>query len=172
MHRARSRPSSCARRAFGFARRARSKPVGQPRAPVSVLVVVYTDDARVLLLRRISPFEFWQSVTGSLHKGETPVDAAKRELAEETGLTDEGDLIDTSISRVFTIDPRWRHRYAPGVSENTEHEFRYRLAGTVDIVLAEDEHSAARWLPVDEAIDAVWSSTNRVALEKLKKELR
>lgn len=123
------------------------------------------------MLKRIKPFAFWQSVTGSLQESEIPVAAARRELAEETGLTDEGKLIDTGVSREFTIDPRWRHRYAPGVSENTEHEFRYRLAQKVDIVLAEREHSAVTWLPVEEAIRAVWSWTNREALEALNKEL-
>jgi dATP pyrophosphohydrolase len=73
-----------------------------------VLVVVYTDDAQVLLLRRRSPFEFWQSVTGSLNDGEMPAEAAQRELLEETGLKQQGALVDTGISRKFTIGRRDR----------------------------------------------------------------
>ncbi|SVD12149.1 uncharacterized protein METZ01_LOCUS365003, partial [marine metagenome] len=42
------------------------------------------------MLKRINPFSFWQSVTGSLDAGERHADAAKRELVEETGLTDQG----------------------------------------------------------------------------------
>jgi dATP pyrophosphohydrolase len=135
-----------------------------------VLVVVYTDDAEVLLLRRRSPFEFWQSVTGSLDNGETPADAAWRELIEETGLRDEGKLLDTGVSRQFTIDPRWRDRYPQGVTENTEYEWRYRLPAAVEIQIDVAEHSAYRWLPIDAAIDAVWSSTNREALEDLQRQ--
>lgn len=138
---------------------------------MSVLVVVYSDDAQVLLLRRRKPFEFWQSVTGSLHAGEAPADAARRELEEETGLTDEGTMIDTGVNRTFTIDPRWRNRYAPGITENVEHEWRYRLRAPRDIAMNQSEHSAYRWQSVDAAIDTVWSWTNREALEQLRDEL-
>ena len=120
-------------------------------------------------MRRRSPFEFWQSVTGSLDAGEKQVDAARRELMEETGLKDEGDLVDTGVSRQFTIDPRWRDRYPPGVTENTEYEWRYRLTAAVEIQIDQDEHSAYRWMPIDAAIDAVWSWTNKEALEELQR---
>ncbi len=120
-------------------------------------------------MRRRSPFEFWQSVTGSLDAGEKQIDAARRELMEETGLKDEGDLVDTGVSRQFTIDPRWRDRYPPGVTENTEYEWRYRLPAAVEIQIDQVEHSAYRWMPIDAAIDAVWSWTNKEALEELQR---
>lgn len=142
-----------------------------PRRPESVLVVVYSDDGLVLLLRRVLPFEFWQSVTGSLDPGESHPQAARRELSEETGLADEGQLIDAGVSRTFTIDPRWRHKYAPGVTENVEHEWRYRLPDTVDIASDPEEHSEWQWVPLDEAIERVWSWTNREALEGLRADL-
>lgn len=110
-------------------------------------------------------------MTGSLDPGESPKNAARRELAEETGLTAEGTLTDTNYSRTFTIDPRWRDRYAPGVTENTEHEWRYRLASVADIRVDAAEHDDFRWLSIDEAINAVWSWTNKEALEVLKAEL-
>lgn len=143
----------------------------QFRRPVSVLVVVYTETGEVLLLRRCRPFDFWQSVTGSLKDGESHADAAIRELREETGLTDEGELRYTGISRRFVIDPRWRDRFQPGTVENDEYEWRYRLPAPENIVLNQDEHSEYRWLSVDEAIGVVWSWTNRDALERLKAEL-
>lgn len=136
-----------------------------------MLVVVFTDSAEVLLLRRHQPFDFWQSVTGSLDEGETPADATRRELREETGLTDEGKLVDCNVSRRFAIDPRWRDRFAPGVVENEEFEWRYRLPVAREIQLNRQEHSQYRWLHIDDAIKAVWSWTNRDALKKLKAEL-
>ena len=84
------------------------------RRPVSVLVVVHTDDGQTLLLRRKQPFDFWQSVTGSLHPGEVHSAAAARELTEETGLSQEGSLAYSGVSRQFVIDARWRDRFAPG----------------------------------------------------------
>ena len=93
------------------ARRGRNRPVAEPRQPVSVLVVVYAGNADILLLKRRQPLQFWQSVTGSLEAGESPSDAARREIAEETGLINEGNLTDAGITRQFNIDPRWRDRY-------------------------------------------------------------
>jgi dATP pyrophosphohydrolase len=142
------------------------------RRPESVLVIVHTHDARVLLLKRKTPFAFWQSVTGSLDPGESPAECARRELVEETGL-DPGDrLVDTGISRVFTIDPRWLHRYPPGTSENREYEWRLALDEPVDVRIDVEEHSAWRWADIDQAIESVWSWTNREALEALRADLR
>jgi dATP pyrophosphohydrolase len=137
------------------------------RRPESVLVVVHSDDGQALLLRRRRPFEFWQSVTGSLHAGESHEEAARRELMEETGLGSEGCLEYSGVSRQFAIDPRWRNRFSPGVVENVEFEWRYRLPETTDISLPADEHSAYCWLPVAEAAEAAWSWTNRQALWNL-----
>jgi dATP pyrophosphohydrolase len=137
------------------------------RRPVSVLVIVYTDDGFALLLKRVNPTEMWQSVTGSLEPGEAHGAAAVRELFEETGLRNEGVLEYTGVTRQFTIDPRWQNRFAPGVTENTEHEWRYRLPSTTAIVISEDEHSEHCWLPNHEAADKVWSWTNREALQNL-----
>jgi dATP pyrophosphohydrolase len=137
------------------------------RRPESVLVVIYSGDRHALLLRRQRPFEFWQSVTGSLLEGETHEEAACRELAEETGLGSEGRLDYSGVSRQFAIDPRWRNRFAPGIVENVEFEWHYRLPDTRDIALQQDEHSAYRWVALSEASDAVWSWTNRDALWNL-----
>jgi len=115
------------------------------------LVVVYTEAAEILLLRRHSPFDFWQSVTGSLHEDEAPADAARRELQEETGLTEEGAFHDAGISRRFVIDLRWCDQYPQGVTENIEHEWQYR--------------------PLTDAVDAVWSWTNKEALRNLQGRL-
>jgi dATP pyrophosphohydrolase len=141
------------------------------RRPVSVLVLVYASDGSILLLRRSRPFDFWQSVTGSLQRDETHAAAAARELAEETGFAGEGILTFSGNSRAFTIDPRWRERYAPGVIENVEFEWHYRLPARSDIALDASEHTEYRWFPLDRAIEAVWSWTNREALVELRDRL-
>lgn len=123
-------------------------------------------------MRRVKPFSFWQSVTGSLEPGESIAAAAGRELAEETGFVDDRLLADTSRSRTFTIDPRWRARYAEGVTENTEYEWRYLVDRQYEPVIDTAEHSEWRWFDIDSAIDAVWSWTNREALQLLRDELR
>ncbi len=140
--------------------------VPAPRRPESVLVVVYTAAGDVLALERCQPFNFWQSVTGSLEVGETAAAAAARELREDTGL-DPAGLKATGVSREFVIDARWRHRYADGVLVNTEHEFLLELPARCDITLSASEHSAFQWLSLDAAAARFWSWTNRDAVRAL-----
>lgn len=128
---------------------------------------MHSDDGYVLLLRRAKPFDFWQSVTGSLKSNETHADAAARELLEETGLAGQGVLEYTGVSRQFVIDQRWRHRFAPGSVENVEFEYRYRLPARIGVTVCGEEHSEYQWLLVDDAIEMVWSWTNRDALMAL-----
>jgi dihydroneopterin triphosphate diphosphatase len=140
---------------------------------VSVLVLVYTTGGDVLLLRRSQPSDIWQSVTGSLQRDETHAEAAQRELAEETGFSADtgGKLTFSGNSRVFTIDARWRDRFAPGVTENVEFEWHYRLPAKTEIVMDTSEHMEYRWFSLDRAIEAVWSWTNREALVDLRDRL-
>ena len=112
-----------------------------------------------------------RTVCGSLHENESHADAARRELLEETGLSKEGELNYSGVSRTFEIDPRWRHRFPPGTVTNLEYEWRFRMRRACDIHVDTREHSAYRWAGIEEAIGKVWSWTNREALESLKEEL-
>lgn len=135
-------------------------------------MIVYSSQGDVLLLKRALPFEFWQSITGSLFCGETHFDAAVRELHEETGLgLDDCELTFSGNERVFIIDPRWRDRYAPGVIENLEYEWHCRVDRPRPVRLHREEHSEYCWAPIAEAIESVWSWTNRDALVALKDSL-
>ena len=142
------------------------------RRPESVLVVIYTQKSEVLVLQRTQPFSFWQSVTGSLHKNESKNTAASRELLEETGLTDQGELIDRKTERTFNIDSRWQNRYQSFDKTNSEYEFHYILEDKCEIKLDAREHHQYRWLRISEAIDKVWSWTNKEALKRLAVELK
>ena len=110
-------------------------------------------------------------MTGSLEEGEQPVDAARREIEEETGLRADDLLVDTGTTRQFEIDARWRDSYAAGVTLNTEYEWRWCLRAAANVCLCDAEHSAYGWFELDEAIDMVWSHTNRAALEDLRDSL-
>ena len=136
------------------------------KRPFSVLVVVHTGDLDVLLLERADHPGYWQSVTGSLEAGESPMDAAMRELGEETGLQ-QGELLDWKIETEYEIYPEWRHRYAPGVTRNIEHVFGFRLGKPETVRLSPREHLNYLWLPFENAAAKVFSSSNASAILKL-----
>ena len=138
------------------------------KQPVSVLVVIHTPAREVLLLERIRPAGFWQSVTGSLEPGETPLQAAMREVAEETGITPSAsELRDWKHTNHFEICDVWRPRYAPDVTHNTEHVFSLCIPAPVPVTLSPDEHAGYVWLPQREAADRVLLHTNRDAILRL-----
>lgn len=144
------------------------------KIPISVLVVVYTPDLKVLMMKRTAktPMEhnFWQSITGSLDAiDESPLDAAVRELFEETGLVAaEHDLQDWRYTTEYEIFEEWRHRYPDGVTHNTEHWFGLMVRQTdINICLAPLEHTEYQWLPYDVAADLCFSWNNAQAILSL-----
>jgi dATP pyrophosphohydrolase len=138
------------------------------KVPVSTLVVIFTAQLEVLVLDRADSPGFWQSVTGSQHEGESLRQTAIREVAEETGLdATRYTLLDWNLRNVYEIYPQWRHRYAPGVTHNTEHVFGLQLPGRTTVMLSPREHLRYEWLPWREAARRVSSPSNREAIEML-----
>ena len=138
------------------------------KIPVSVLVVIHTADGQVLLMERADAPGLWQSVTGSQDAGETLMQTAIREVREETGL-DAGQFVltDWGIANRYEIYERWRHRYAPGVTHNTEHVFGLCLPSPLPVALAPREHLQYRWLPREAAAEACFSPSNAAAIRRL-----
>jgi len=138
-----------------------------PKIPRSVLVVIHTPAAEVLLIERADHPGFWQSVTGSLDREDEPLaETARREVAEETGI-EGGVLCDWALQNIYEIYPRWRHRYAPGVTHNTEHVFGLTVPRDSAITLAPREHLRYEWLPWREAADRCFSPSNAEAILQL-----
>lgn len=160
-------------------------PVRPYKIPESVLVVIHTPQLEVLLLERADQPGFWQSVTGSKDSlQESPRETAVRELAEETGIRvapaqrlpqsgelPAGALADWRLRNVYEIYPVWRHRYAPGVTRNTEHVFGLSVPRDIAVRLAPREHLAHAWLPWREAADRCFSPSNAEAILQLPRRL-
>jgi dATP pyrophosphohydrolase len=133
------------------------------KRPESVLIVIHTNAGECLLLRRVAPEDFWQSVTGSLKWGEDVETAAARELFEETGFAAE-HLQREDLTFEFPIIEPWKQRYAPGTQSNHETVFSLRFERRKVPVLNPKEHVEAIWLPKMQAMERVSSWTNREAI--------
>ena len=137
------------------------------KIPVSVLVVIHTPALEVLLIERADKPGYWQSVTGSVDDLDEPLaDTARREVQEETGIT-VGEMRDWGLSNVYEIYPVWRHRYAPGVTQNTEHVFGLTVPAGTPVRLSPREHTDHVWLPWREAADRCFSPSNAEAILQL-----
>lgn len=139
------------------------------KIPESVLVVIHTPELQVLMLERADRPGFWQCVTGSKDALDEPIaETARREVQEETGIeASQGRLRDWGLANEYEIYPVWRHRYAPGVTRNTEHVFGLTVPAGTAVRLAPREHLQYRWLPWQEAADLCFSPSNAEAVLQL-----
>lgn len=137
------------------------------RIPESALIVIYNQSKQVLVLQRLDDPSFWQSVTGTLELGELPRQTAMREVQEETGIDINAQgfvLNDCHLSNQYPIREIWRHRYPPDTQFNTEYVFSLQVADQQVVKLS--EHSAFLWLDKPQAMDKVWSPSNKIAIER------
>ncbi len=132
-----------------------------------MLIVIYTAGGEFLVMERRRPAGFWQSVTGSLEWGEMADHAARREVIEETGIT-QGLLRNLQWTQTYEILASFGKKYAPGITRNLEHAFALKLLGRVPVTLSPTEHVQFKWLSAAEAIDTVSSHTNRIIIEQLR----
>ncbi len=144
------------------------------KIPESVLVVIHTAALDVLLLERADAPGFWQSVTGSKDSvGELLVATCVREVGEETGIAIGSAevpldaLTDWQLANVYDIYPQWQHRYAAGVTRNTEHVFGLCVPRDGPVCLAPREHLRFAWLDWRAAADRCFSPSNAEAILQL-----
>ncbi len=137
-------------------------------------MVIYTAGMEVLLIERADRPGFWQSVTGSKdEQHEDLLVTAVREVAEETGIQvgtaglPADRLRPWGLRNEYDIYPVWRHRYAPGVTRNTEHVFGLQVPPHTPVRLNPREHLQYRWLPWREAADRCFSPSNAQAILQL-----
>jgi len=120
-----------------------------------VVVVRRTDDGwRVLLLR---VYNYWDCPKGVVEAGEDPLDTARREVREETGIDD--------------LEFRWGEQFIETSPYSKNKVARYYLAATatgavelaINPELGRAEHHEFRWLD--------WPMARELTVERLRKIL-
>ena len=117
----------------------------ESRLSCGVVLVRQADSGWVTLMLRA--YRHWDFPKGIRERGEEPMQAAQREVAEETGITE--------------LQFHWGDRYFETGPYSRGKVARYFIAetGQTDVVLGpspetgEPEHSEWRWVTFDEAYD-------------------
>ena len=87
------------------------------RRPAEAFVFVRRGDEFLVLHRSPGQGAYWHGVAGALEAGETPAEAAARELVEETTLVAEPTPAGEPYTYPVSEEPQRVPLYEPGVSE-------------------------------------------------------
>jgi dihydroneopterin triphosphate diphosphatase len=144
-------------------------PYKLPRSIQVVVTRIEQGKPLFLLLRRSSTHTGkWQFVTGSLEHCENHLDAAVREVFEETGIIiDRSQLIDLDLVNVFEIAPEWRSRYEPGITTNEETCFAL-ITEQESVTIDPREHDSFIWADYEKAKEMTFWSSSKKALERVR----
>ncbi|MBB4264575.1 NUDIX hydrolase [Roseospira visakhapatnamensis] len=126
--------------------------------PPKITAMVYcTRDRQVLLLKRTKPpfVGFWVAPGGKLEAGESPVQAAVREFAEETGLYAQ-DAVLRGIIRETSPVADWQWLM-----------FMYRVTAFTGELLAAPPEGELIWVDIDRLPDLTLPDADRVFAPRL-----
>ncbi|MGH9458982.1 MAG: lipoyl(octanoyl) transferase LipB [Thermoanaerobaculia bacterium] len=135
-----------------------------------VKVVAHDDESVVLLRRTAARGDFWQPVTGRIEPDETPEDAARRELAEETGI--DAAVEDLRLRQSFLIDPAFLPETTEKLLFVDETAFHANVPRETAPVVHPEEHDEARWFTFPEAYERIRWTDDREALERVERLVR
>lgn len=140
-----------------------------PRTPREAAVFVHRG-GRYLVLRRAHD-DYWHTVAGVVEPAETFLEAAARELDEETGLRPSAPLLDLELRQPHGIPDDLRHEYPPGCVEVVIETFAAEAPEGWEPVL-NGEHVEYRWCELPEAAALLYWPAARDALVTLDRRLR
>ena len=137
------------------------------RAPFQILAIPYRrkDEYRFCVFHR-SDIDQWQFVAGGGEDAETPLQAAIREIKEETGVTAQSVLPLTSMACVPANVIAEKHQQLWPRDTYVLPEYAFGFACDGDIRLSQ-EHTGYEWLPYGEAMERLTWDSNRTALYEL-----
>ncbi|WP_055522676.1 NUDIX domain-containing protein [Streptomyces graminilatus] len=145
----------------------------EDRAPFQVLVLPYrqTEGGLLYALFRRLDGAYWQGVAGGGEAGEAPLQAARRETAEEAGLAGDFEFIELDArASIPVVSVTGEFTWGPEVLVLPEYAFGVR-ADASELALS-SEHTEYSWFSFNEAMSAVRWDSNRTALWELDHRLR
>lgn len=122
------------------------------------------------LLRR-EDAGYWQGVAGGGEAGESPVDAARRETAEEAGIGAGAEFV-VLDSRAMVPVVAVTGEFTWGDDVLVIPEYAFGVRAPDERLALSGEHTEYGWFTLDEASKAVRWDSNRTALWELDHRLR
>ena len=143
------------------------------RRPDKIIVYLYrrteTGQIEYLLLQRAPTGKagaIWQTVVGSAQWDEKLIEAARREVFEETGLTRLQGIIAVGYAFSFSFAPPHQSHYAPDVKTIRNTVFASEVVSVKPVMLSA-EHVDYGWFPYQEALERIHWPEEREALIRL-----
>ena len=144
------------------------------RAPFNVLIFPYintgNNEFEYALLKR-ADMGFWQEISGGGEDGETPLEAARRETYEETGIPRDSEFI--QLDTVFPVpvtEFAVGNLWGNNVYVIPQYTFGVRVNNRQ--IKLSHEHTEYKWLKYEQAYDMVKFDGNKIALWELDRKLR
>jgi len=142
--------------------------VPRPETLRLIKVLVHDDDRVLLLHRRPERGNFWQPITGGIEDGESPAEAARREVLEETGNRGEPEAM--GITQSFMIESQYLSSRYPSPIIASEVGFAASIDSRLPIRMDPDEHDEYGWFTFAEAYERIRWTDDREALEVLERD--
>ena len=139
------------------------------RQPFEVLVFVRRGPEVLVVHRSPARGGYWHSIAGGVEAGETELEAALRELREETGLDAGEELVAIGHRFAYSLDeepPERRALYPPGSTRVEVECFVASVAPGWEPVL-DFEHDDHRWCTREEARELLFWDDVKDALARV-----
>lgn len=137
------------------------------RAPFQILAIPYRKHPALefCVLRRADNDQ-WQFVAGGGEDAETPLEAAAREISEETGI--QANRITELVSMAYVpadvISEYHRKHWSPNTFVLPEYHFAFECGSSITL---SGEHLGCEWLSYHDAMSRLTWDSNKTALYEL-----